>query len=69
MTYIRQNVITLAVNMSNLKKNGMKKLFKKLIEMAAVALIPIIADWIKESLENLKKKIETEIKDEKDLVP
>ena len=69
MTYIRQNVITLAVNMSHLKKNGMKKLFKKLIEMAAVALIPIIADWIKESLENLKKKIEAEIKDEKDLVP
>jgi hypothetical protein len=55
--------------MSNLKKNGMKKLFKKLIEMAAVALIPIIADWIKDSLENLKKKIEAEIEDEKDLVP
>lgn len=36
----------------------MKNLWKKLIEMAVVAIAPIIIELVKEQLDALKKKIE-----------
>ena len=39
----------------------MKKFLKKLGEMAAIAIVPIIIDAIVELLGDLKKKVETEI--------
>lgn len=38
----------------------MKKMWKKLAEMAVVALVPILIDYAKEFLDDLKKKIQTE---------
>lgn len=41
----------------------MKRFFKKLGEMAAMALIPIIIDAVIDLLGDLKKKIETEVEE------
>lgn len=40
----------------------MKKFWKKLVEMAVVALVPVVIDAVKELLDDLKKKIQDENK-------
>lgn len=39
---------------------GMRKIWKKLVEMAVVALVPVVIDYMKELLDDLKKKIQAE---------
>lgn len=38
----------------------MKNFWKKLVEMAVVALVPLVIDYMKELLDDLKKKIQAE---------
>ena len=40
--------------------NGMKNLWKKLVEMAVIALVPVLIDYVKDFLDDLKKKIQDE---------
>lgn len=46
----------------HLKFTSMKKFWKKLVEMAVVALVPVVIDAVKELLDDLKKKIQDENK-------
>lgn len=36
----------------------MKNVLKKLVEVVAMAIVPVIVDWAKELLDDLKKKVE-----------
>ena len=38
----------------------MKNLWKKLVEMAVIALVPVLIDYVKDFLDDLKKKIQDE---------